>query len=351
MEPVPDGARHTLIRQVLWPSWALVGALALLFAGGLDVPVPFQYLPFALSFVLFGLPHGAIDHLAVPRLLGHKAATGLAATVGLLYLVLGGLCLALWFWAPVAAFALFIALTWLHWGGGDLHALLAFAVSDRDAAPGGAFRVLALLARGGLPMLVPLLAFPETYRAVAASLTGLFGPDSVPAWAFGSPFRLAAGAVLAALVIASLILARRSGGKLFRSYALETGLLAVYFALVPPVLAVGLYLCLWHAPRHVARLALLDKESARSLAAGRVGPALLCFARDAAPLTFAAVALLAGLYLVAPGAGASPPALLALYLVLISALTLPHVVVVSFMDYRQGLHSGQRSATSRQQEP
>ena len=62
------------------------------------------------------------------------------------------------------------------------------------------------------------------------------------------------------------------------------------------------------------------------------------FARDAAPLTLAAVVSLAGLYLVVPGAGASPPALLALYLVLISALTLPHVVVVfSWMDARQGL--------------
>jgi beta-carotene 15,15'-dioxygenase len=334
---IPPGTRRTLVRWILWPSWVFVGSLALLFAASLDVPVVLQYLPFALSLVLFGLPHGAVDHLAVPRLLGHKATAGLAAAVGLLYLVLGGLCMALWFFAPVAAFALFIALTWLHWGGGDLHALLAFVAPEGDAAPGRASRVLALLARGGLPMLVPLLAFPETYRAVAASLTGLFGPAVVPAWVFGPTFRLATGALLAALVLASLVLALRVGGRLFRAYALETGLLAVYFALVPPVLAVGLYLCLWHAPRHVARLALLDKESAGSLSAGRVVPALRRFARDAAPLTLAALALLAGLYLVTPGAGASPSTLLALYLVLISALTLPHVVVVSWMDAKQGL--------------
>lgn len=332
---MPPGARRTLVLWVLWPSWALVGALALLFAGGLDVPVLLQYLPFALSLVLFGLPHGAVDHLAVPRLLGGKATPGLIAAVGLLYLVLAGLYLGLWFRAPAAAFALFIALTWLHWGGGDLHALLAFAAGD--AAPGRAFRVFALLARGGLPMLVPLLAFPGTYREVAASLTGLFGRAGVPAWVFDPLFRLAAGAALAALALASLVLAWRAGGGLFRAYSLETGLLAVYFALVSPVLAVGLYLCLWHAPRHVARLALLDKHSAGTLAAGRVAPALLRFARDAAPLTLAAIASLAGLYLLTPGAGAAPPALLAPYLVLISALTLPHVVVVSWMDARQGL--------------
>ena len=43
----------------MWPSWVLVGTLALLFAGGPDAPVLLQYLPFALSLVLFGLPHGA----------------------------------------------------------------------------------------------------------------------------------------------------------------------------------------------------------------------------------------------------------------------------------------------------
>ena len=112
-------------------------------------------------------------------------------------------------------------------------------------------------------------------------------------------------------------------------------LLAAYFALVPPVLAVGLYFCLWHAPRHIARLVLLDGASAVAFEKGRFP--LARFVRDAAPLTLAALALLLGFYFALPGAGTSAPALLALYLVLISVLTLPHVVVVSFMDYAQGL--------------
>jgi len=49
------------------------------------------------------------------------------------------------------------------------------------------------------------------------------------------------------------------------------------------------------------------------------------------------VALLAALYLVVPAVDESAPSLLAVYLVLISALTLPHAVVVSYMDVRQGL--------------
>ena len=337
--------RHVLRRWVLWPSWLLVAALVLLFAADLTVPHWVEYLPFALSLVVFGLPHGAVDHLAVPRLLGREArAIWPVLAVGLLYLVLGGLYLALWFVAPVAAFALFIALTWFHWGGGDLYALAAF-VSDRGEYPAGwTRRALTLLVRGGLPMLVPLLAFPETYRAVAGSIVDLFAPDSVAflSWAFEPSFRLLTGvafALFAAGVLASgYRSAKMSGAR--GAWAVdiaETAGLALYFALVPPVLAVGIYFCLWHAPQHIARLVLLDGKSAGALEAGRVAPALIRFARDAALLTVAALVLLLGLYLVVHENSAAPSSLLALYLVLISVLTLPHVVVVSFMDFRQGL--------------
>jgi hypothetical protein len=50
-----------------------------------------------------------------------------------------------------------------------------------------------------------------------------------------------------------------------------------------------------------------------------------------------ALALLAGLYLLTPGSVQGLTGFLALYLVLISVLTLPHVVIVGLMDLRQGL--------------
>jgi Brp/Blh family beta-carotene 15,15'-monooxygenase len=344
---ISPGAHRAIRCRVLWPSWLLTAALTLLFASGLTVPSWAEYLPFALSLVLFGLPHGAVDHLAVPRLLGWRPWPWSALAVGLLYLFLGGAYLYLWFATPVAAFATFIALTWLHWGGGDLHALTAF-VSNGGAYPvERARRVLALILRGGLPMLIPLLAFPETYRAVAESAVTLFAPASsgVLSWAFEPSFRLIAGAAFALLAVATLASGYRSAKRSESRVAwwidvAEMALLAAYFALVPPVLAVGLYFCLWHAPRHVARLILLDEKSAGALDAGLMSPSLIRFARDAAPLTIAALVFLLGLYLVAPGTGSqglSPASLLAVYLVLISVLTLPHVVVVSFMDFRQGL--------------
>ena len=330
------GARRTLIRGAVLPSWVCILVLAGLFAFGLKVPEWVQYLPFVLSLILLGLPHGAVDHLVPWRLSGRTLRRSVVG-VGALYLILMSLYLALWASFPAAAFVLFILLTWFHWGQGDLHALVALVAAGRR---GPRFsRALTVFVRGGLPMLVPLLAFPEVYREIAASTTGVFGSGSPDALApvFDPGFRLTAGAAFAAAALLSTYLGYRRSIPYWRVEAAEVVLLGAYFFLVPPVLAVGLYFCLWHAARHVARLMLLDKGSTEALERGRLGPAAGRFVRDAAPLTVAALALLAGLFFAIPGSAGGLSSLLGVYLVLISVLTLPHVGIVSFMDYRQGL--------------
>jgi Brp/Blh family beta-carotene 15,15'-monooxygenase len=326
----PD-ALATVRAAVVWPSRAVVFPLTVAFAAGLAVPGWVQYLPFAASLVLFGLPHGAVDHLVPARLAGRAADRRSVLGVVLLYLALSGLCLALWFTAPAVAFVLFVLVTVFHWGAGDLHALLFFG-PDGLGGMGRAARALLVVLRGALPMLVPLLFFPDAYRGVAAAATELFGADAAAlSGTFSSAFRLAVGAALAAVAVLFLL---RAAGELGRErqallpLALETSLLFVFFAVVPPVLAVGLYFALWHAPRHIARLVLLDPAPAPSR-----------FVRDAAPLTGLALVLLAGLYLAVPAGEGNAGSLLAVYLVLISALTVPHAVVVSYMDARQGLWS------------
>jgi len=179
--------------------------------------------------------------------------------VSVLYLSLGSFYLALWFAAPVAAFVLFIALTWFHWGQGDLYALVAFVSGEAGYPTDRTRRAWTLLVRGGLPMLVPLLAFPEAYHAVAEITVGLFVPGDADglSWAFGPSFRLLVGAAFALFalgVLGSNYASAKKRGALgvWRVDAAETALLALYFSLVPPMLAVGLYFCLWHAPRHTS---------------------------------------------------------------------------------------------------
>lgn len=324
---------------VIWPSRIIVGVLTIAFAAGLSVPEWAQYLPFAASLVLFGLPHGAVDHLVPSRLAGRTVNVGGVLCVVLLYGLLSGLCLVLWFTAPAAAFALFICVTIFHWGAGDLHALLFFG-PDGLVGVGRTGRALLLLLRGGIPMLIPLLFFPDVYEDVAADAAGLFGPNAVLSWAFDPSFRLGVGAALTVVALGLCVCWVRGGAwrrDIFLPVALETLLLVAFFAVVPPVLAVGLYFTLWHAPRHIARLVLLDPRASADLRTGRPGRALARFAGNAAPLTVLALALLAGLYVAVPRAAQGPGSLLALYLVLVSALTLPHASLVTYMDIRQGV--------------
>jgi Brp/Blh family beta-carotene 15,15'-monooxygenase len=247
------------------------------------------------------------------------------------YLVLGSTDLLVWALAPAAGFVFFIALTWFHWGQGDLYVDAAL-----DRGGGRGWRVAHVVVRGGIPMLLPLVAQPAGFAAVAEATTAPFAPHAGGlAPLLGLPaVRLAAAAVLVIAVLAERLLAPRDDPRAWWRQAGETALLVAWFAVVPPVLAVGLYFCLWHALRHIVRLQLLDPAAAAAIGRGRIAPALARFARAAAPLTAAALALLVALALLLPHRD-GPAGLLGVYLVLISALTVPHVAVVLLMDVRQ----------------
>ncbi|MGB9952372.1 Brp/Blh family beta-carotene 15,15'-dioxygenase [Haloarcula marismortui] len=326
-------------RIALIPGWVASLAVVAPFLAGVSIPPALQYVPLVVSAVLLGLPHGAVDHLAVARTRGERPDWRAIARVFALYGVVGGAYALVWFLAPAAAFVLFIAVTWFHWGQGDLYALVALA--DADHLRSLPQRVGAVLVRGGLPMLVPLLAFPEWYRRVATDLVSLFAPDAAAAiaWAFRTDVRTALALAYGALVVATLAVgfARADARQPWLLDAGETLGLLAYFALVPPVLAIGVYFCLWHSLRHVARLLLVDDDATAALENRDPTAALARFARDAAPLTVASLALLGGLYFLVPNPPGSVPEWVALYLVFIAVVTLPHVVVVSIMDREQGV--------------
>ena len=297
-------------------------------------------MPFVVSVILFGLPHGAVDHLIPFRLCGFKFTPQRLSIVIGIYLLLFGLYLALWYVVPSIGFLLFIFMTWLHWGQGDLYALLRFAKATHLRSR--RLRAATLLVRGSLPMLIPLLAFPQTYRMVAGDIIGSFQPGAEAQldWAFSSGFRVAVGGGLMLLIVTTLIQGWRAskvvGRRSWLLDAGETGLLLLYFAVVPSLLAGGLYFCLWHATRHLARLYLIDRTSATiPLKSGSIRRWRI--ARDAAPLTLVALLLLAGLYRLVPYTPQTLGQHVGLYMALIAALTFPHTLVVCWMDWREGL--------------
>jgi Brp/Blh family beta-carotene 15,15'-monooxygenase len=337
-----SASRETLARPALAAGWVAVAVAALPSLAGVSLSPTLRYAPLVASAVLFGMPHGAIDYVALPRAVAGEVTARWLAVVGAIYLVLGGAYAAVWFVWPVAAAFAFVGVTWLHWGQGDLYPLLDLLGADYLDPP--ARKAATVLVRGGLPMLVPLLGFPGRYREVVAAFAAPFGGSVGDLPIFDPQVRLALGAGFAALTLGTLAAGRLRASNLraWRIDAAETGLLWAFFLSVPPVFAVGVYFCLWHSVRHVARAIAVDGGSRPALARGDLGRPLWRFAREAAPLTGAALALGGLLWLAVP----DPPTTLeggaALYLVLIAILTLPHVAVVTWMDRAQGILGRER---------
>ncbi|VTT86654.1 Brp-like protein-like [Halorubrum sp. DM2] len=321
-----------------------IGAVTPLF------PVEVGVATFALGTLVVGMAHGAVDHLVPLRAAPNVSLRRSIAVVSVVYAVLGGAVVAAFFVAPVAAFVGFIALTWLHWGQGDVATL---SIAGVDHLPTSAERWLALVVRGGLPMGVPLLAHPEEYRLVAEWIVGLFlvGPGAAATAVdplFAPAVRVGVGVGMAAATLASVGLGyrrvRARGGDGERrdpaGWRRDVGELAVlwaWFLLAAPVFAIGVYFALWHALRHVGRLVLVDPEAASAASAGDAVGALARFGRDAAPLTLGGFLVVGAVGASVPAGVAAPGDLLAVSLVAIAAMTLPHVVVVAWLDRRQGV--------------
>jgi Brp/Blh family beta-carotene 15,15'-monooxygenase len=358
---------RTLASLTVVPGWIATGVLTVAFFLGMTIPPRYRWLPLVASVLVVGFPHGAVDHLLVARV-GRGAVSARALTrVGIVYAVLGGGYALAWFLVPRVAVVGFLLLTVLHWGTGELSPLLGIVGVDHLGS--STARIATAAVRGTLPILVPLVAFPDRFLTVVSLLLAPFLETS-PAWLevlAGVRARAAIAAVVGAAIVVTLVSGARRAlaadaattdatalgieatprvGNIVRPRtalggwlldAGETLLLCAFFLTVPPVLAVGTYFCLWHSLRHVGRLLALDDRSSADLAAGRIGAPLWRFARDAAPLTAGGLFVVAGLFLAVPRRPGTPVESIAVYLVAIAVLTLPHTAIVAWADRQQGI--------------
>ena len=328
-------ATKRLAHVVFTPVWVVFALVALLSAAGVTLPTPYRYGLLVASALFLGLPHGAFDHLTIPRARGVSLSVRSLAGIGLLYAVLGGAYALVWFVAPDLAFVGFLLLTWVHWGLGDVFPLVELV--ERTHLTRRSQRFLTAAVRGGIPMLVPLLAAPAEYRLVTEGVVGLFAPGTTLDWLFSTDVRAALGVGFVLLTGAALTAGRvgvsdSATRAAWRLDVTETALLWLFFAAVPPLFAIGLYFPLWHSVRHLVRVALLDPTTTEAVAAGRVRAALARLARDAAPMTAGGLVVFGLLALAVPSGVGTLDELASAYLVVLAVLTLPHVVVVSWMD-------------------
>jgi Brp/Blh family beta-carotene 15,15'-monooxygenase len=305
-----------------------VAALILFFDAGGGA---WELVPLALSAVLFGLPHGAVDHLVLLGLARRRLTFGNLLWVCGLYLAAVGLVLLLWWALPRFALIFFLSYTIYHWGKADL-AFEAVRSGSGDKIHLGPKNLCHLLLRGLLPIGLPFVAFPqETGRFLNRCLDAF---ESQLAISGSLPLYLGLGIGLLLLTEIAYCFRSEDGLRI----ALETVSLSCFFLLVPPLLAIGLYFCGWHGLRHVLRILNYGPYEAAVSSREKLDHSFGRFFIRAAPFTFLSLLMLWGLReLAAPSADL--PETTAIYLVLISSLTLPHILVVEWMD-RQEFEAG-----------
>ena len=209
--------------------------------------------PFAASALLFGLPHGAVDHLVAARFFC-RARPSPACWAGIVagYLAVAALGLLLWVVHPALAFIAFIALTAYHWGQGELE----FASRCAPCWLGsGAHRAAYLMWRGMQPMLLPTVFNAGIYAAVAEGCISLFGESSS---VLPDAIRLT-GPWMALICVMCWGLEKILAPRATRWSPAKLGMdaaLTALFLLVHPLFAIGIYFLAWHAPNHMQRLRL-----------------------------------------------------------------------------------------------
>lgn len=331
---------------------ASVGPVSCLFSITLSLVNPqfvrlmmVQWSPWFLGLFVLGIPHGALDHRVGLELASKRDPTP-AFIAGPIfyaaYLAAAGLVLAAWFAWPIAAFSGFLVIAAIHFGQGDLYWSRQFGLAAEAGSVG--YRVSLLLTRSLVPIALPFLAFPGELSGPAEYMINwLFGHGSISI----NPEVIGVGLYsLSAIVGIQIFWAcwlARSGEIATRQAAaldiFETLILLGMFVIVPPILALGVYFNAWHSLRHLARLLLTSKSTRELVECGKWPEALRKLYKSTLPMTISVMVMMVIVACIVERSQVSVVNLGLLALVGLSMLTLPHVMVVTWMDERQGIWS------------
>ncbi|MDX1590358.1 MAG: Brp/Blh family beta-carotene 15,15'-dioxygenase [Balneolaceae bacterium] len=262
------------------------------------------------SVFLIGIPHGAIDHVMAAELynlnrtwLDHLKFYGSY----LLIMMAVGL---LWFLTPVSGMILFLAISIYHFGQADMEEFTA----------GRSGNLTEYLARGC--MIIGLIIFSEpavTYPIMAEAM-------SIEAANFEGFMPDPQIAVLAMILVYSLIIAAGLFRRKFQNplqLITDSILLILVLTLTGPLIGFALYFALWHSAGHISEMRHFFETRGKQLT-------LSGFYKKALPFTAVSILGLAFLAGVNHTFGLDEQ-FLSLMFILISVLTLPHMVIVDRM--------------------
>ena len=284
----------------------------------------------AASFLFFGLPHGSGDWWVLRLVAGDRWRGGTRILLLGGYVLAALLTLGFWRWQPAASLVGFLALTVWHFGSADASVLLP-GKPWRDAA-----WWLFAVGRGLLVICAPLAFRPAESAGLLEPFAALSG---APGQVVGGLLRVAPWLVWTGAALQTVGLRieahRQPLGKRdpgLTANFLETAVLLALFRLAPPLLAFACYWVAFHAWRHVLRIERLLHPGLPM----PLGRALGDFHRRTLPLTLPCLLGLGLIFVVWPRLYTDASGWRTAYFVLLSALTVPHALVIGWLDVAEG---------------
>ena len=265
----------------------------------------------AVIALAIGIPHGALDHLVtLPKAQPKKMAIFIVVYVAVAVIAVIGI---LQF--NTIGFIIVLFMSAIHFGIGDV----AFIneIDKRSEAERKLNRWFYIPAAGFTPVFIPLVNSAST-QALASVNPALINWHQ---W-FDSEILLAVTSFTALAIVVM------GFSKRYRE-ALDLTLLLLLAHLAPPLIAFAVYFGCWHAMRHTARLTLSLPRSIEGLNQGMLRKA---FSRAVIP----GLPALIGTFVVAGVMALSgrdfSDEFFWMALVVVWALTVPHMVVTAKLD-------------------
>jgi beta-carotene 15,15'-dioxygenase len=277
------------------------------------------------SALFFGLPHGAYDFWLLTDAAQHKN-NNIKHTLNLLfgYLFIALLIVGVWFFFQNSAIVGFLALTVWHFGSGDA----IWENADRKDW------IISSIGRGFVLMFAPLTFFPKESGVVLSKLVSRESTEIVGFLLSLAPYIFVSGIIL---VFINAFVLKSANSSLISQRNLiilvETVLLILFFWLTTPLLAVTIYLIGVHSWRHLLRINVYEnvsKQSEHNSLWAMVGK----FHLRALPITIFSLFGIGLIFWLWQMKISELADYTSAYLVLLSALTVPHAILITWSEFR-----------------
>jgi Brp/Blh family beta-carotene 15,15'-monooxygenase len=270
----------------------------------------------AIAALTIGIPHGAVDHLVA---LPHTSKPKLFLLITGYVLIAVAAVFAILHWNKLG-FQLVLAMSALHFGFGDAAFIAELDRLENRPRMRAKVQNMFAISSGIIPVFIPLLK--ESTKSALKEINPVlinWAPEIEPQIRF----------LIGFFFVATLILLIKDNRV---REIIDLIFLAGLAIVAPPLVAFALYFGCWHAMRHTARLTLLLPKSIMAAEANKPKKSLFSAVIPGLPALIGTIFVALIIFL--RDTSNLDASYLWYLLVVVWALTVPHMIVTSKIDQK-----------------